>query len=720
MTSTFGSRGPGSRGPSGDPLVGRVLDGRYQITERLARGGMATVYRGVDTRLTRTVAVKIMHVGLGDDVEFARKFDREARAAARLSHPNVVSVFDQGADAVDGHVVRPYIVMEYVEGETLRDVVNAHAPLDPLAALDLLEPVVSALAAAHDAGLVHRDVKPENVLLGARGKVKVADFGLAKAISSQTQTATQGLLIGTVSYLPPELVTTGVADARSDVYSAGVVLFELLTGRKPHSGDTPIQVAYAHVHHDVPPPSTLAPYGTIPPYLDALVARATARDPALRPPDGRVLLTQVRRVRAALREGLRDDPELTQDLTPTAPVVEDTLAQDTASAQTQVVGDRADLEATQHIGAASGPSFARPREERTDPHPFGAGAYGAAAQGATAYQPVHPTFRDAPPPVVPGHDPRVRLPRTEHSERIARRREHEARRRRRGWLVLILVLLLTTAAAVTGWYLTEGRFTSAPALTTLSRADAGAVAERADVAVDFTDGWSETVPAGEVVSTEPTAGARVRKGSHIEAVVSRGPERFAMPTVVGLTQDAATTALAAVHLKPGKVTNRWSDTVAKGVVLDAGQDPGASLKRDAAVSLVVSGGPKPIELDDWTGKDADKAVAAMKKASLDVTVTEQNSDEVPSGDVISQDPPTGSLTKGDEVSLVTSKGPVLVTVPNVRAMGVSAARDALTEAGFKVKTTKASGYLGLGYVFSASPGGGDKAPKGSTVTLSLI
>ncbi|MGI3780830.1 MAG: protein kinase domain-containing protein, partial [Janthinobacterium lividum] len=146
MTGTFGSRGPGTRGPTGDPLVGRVLDGRYEITERLARGGMATVYRGIDTRLTRTVAVKIMHVGLGDDLEFARKFDHEARAAARLSHPNVVSVFDQGADAVDGNVLRPYIVMEYVEGQTLRDVINAQAPLEPVAALDLLEPVVSALA----------------------------------------------------------------------------------------------------------------------------------------------------------------------------------------------------------------------------------------------------------------------------------------------------------------------------------------------------------------------------------------------------------------------------------------------------------------------------------------------------------------------------------------------------------------------------------------------
>ena len=184
-------------------------------------GAAATVYRAVDTRLTRTVAVKVMHVGLGDDAEFARKFDREARAAARLAHPNVVAVFDQGSDLIEGHSSRPYIVMEHVDGYTLRDVINREAPMLPLRALEVIEPVLAALAAAHDAGLVHRDVKPENVLISDRGQIKVADFGLAKAISSQTSTATQGLLIGTVSYLPPELVVSGQADARSDVYSTG-------------------------------------------------------------------------------------------------------------------------------------------------------------------------------------------------------------------------------------------------------------------------------------------------------------------------------------------------------------------------------------------------------------------------------------------------------------------------------------------------------------------
>ena len=322
-----------------DHLVGQVLDGRYQITRRLARGGRATVYQAVDTRLTRTVAVKVMHVGLGDDAEFARKFDREARAAARLSHPNVVSVFDQGQAVLDGHTVRPYIVMEYIEGPTLRDVIVREAPMAPARALEVIEPVLAALAAAHDAGLVHRDVKPENVLISDRGQIKVADFGLAKAVSSQTSTATQGLLIGTVSYLPPELVVSGRADARSDVYSAGVVLFELLTGRKPHTGETPIQVAYAHVHNDVPPPSTVHRSGGIPPYLDALVTGATARDSAARPHDARVLLTQVRRVRAALHEGVTDDPELTQDL----------------SAMRTDPLDLADVELTQQVSPAGPP-----------------------------------------------------------------------------------------------------------------------------------------------------------------------------------------------------------------------------------------------------------------------------------------------------------------------------------------------------------------------------
>src|SRR4051794_18471618 len=269
---------------------------------------MATVYEATDLRLDRTVAVKVMHPGLGDD-EFAARFVSEARAAARLSHPNVVSVFDQGND--DGTV---FLAMELIPGHTLRDTIGKEAPLSPARALALLEPVVSALANAHRAGLIHRDVKPENVLIADDGRVKVADFGLAKAMSATTQHTATGVLIGTVSYVAPELVVEGRSDARADVYAVGVILYELLTGTKPHAGETPIQVAYKHVHEDVPPPSRLVP--GIPDYVDALVARATARDREQRPSDAGVLLHHLRRVNQAVTSGVRSDQELVEDLAP--------------------------------------------------------------------------------------------------------------------------------------------------------------------------------------------------------------------------------------------------------------------------------------------------------------------------------------------------------------------------------------------------------------------
>ena len=308
-------------GTGTDRLVGDVLDGRYEVLQRLARGGMATVYRACDRRLERIVAIKVMHEGLGDDADFVAKFDREARSAARLSDKSVVSIFDQGHDHG-----RPYIVMEFVEGSTLRSVITREAPISPLRAVQLIEPVAAALAAAHESGLVHRDVKPVNVLISNRGAVKVADFGLARVMTNQTSTHTQGLLIGTVSYLPPELLTTGRAQPWSDVYSTGIMLFEMLTGAKPYTGDAPITVAYRHVNEDVPLPSEVlaskhpgrARRDPVPDYLDALVAACTRRNPQARPADGRELLRRVRAVKRALERGVRSDDALATMVFPAA------------------------------------------------------------------------------------------------------------------------------------------------------------------------------------------------------------------------------------------------------------------------------------------------------------------------------------------------------------------------------------------------------------------
>ena len=675
----------------GDPLVGQLLDGRYRITHRLARGGMATVYVATDIRLTRTVAVKVMHVGLGDDAEFARKFDHEARSAARLSHPNVVSVFDQGHD--DG---RPYIVMEYVEGRTLRDVLNHEAPLPPDRALEIFEPVLGALAAAHEAGLVHRDVKPENVLITDRGQVKVVDFGLAKAISAQTSTATQGLLIGTVSYLPPELVLSGRAGPRSDVYSAGVVLFEMLTGRKPHVGDTPIQVAYAHVHNDVPPPSQFRTAAPIPPYLDALVSGATARNPDARPHDGKVLLSQVRRVKAALREGLTDDPELTQDLS---------VLQRSDLTAALPPGVDPSVEITQLVPPTATAPVSPPRIVHQ--------------RGLTPTSP--PTFRDAPPPATPQVSSPGSAGRFLSGERLADRREKEARRRRRGWLIVLLVLMLTTIAALTGWYLTEGRFTATPSLSTLPRAEAATVAQNEGLQVSFVDEFSETVASGLVIDTDPVPGTKVPDGGTITATLSKGPERFAMPKVVGESQAAATGAISDASLRIGEVSRTFHESAAKGMVLDASYAPGTRLKAGSRVDLTVSKGPKPIKITGYRGESAEEAKAALTRAGFQVKITTANSDQTAKGLVISQSPAKGTGVKGDTITLKQSLGPVMVTIPNVRSMGVEAAEKVMADAGFKTKVQAvAVNYIGVGYVVYSKPGARSEAPKGSTITLYVV
>ncbi|MGW5684674.1 Stk1 family PASTA domain-containing Ser/Thr kinase [Nonomuraea sp. NPDC003754] len=265
-----------------DPLVGRLLDGRYRIESRIARGGMATVYLALDIRLDRTVALKVMHRTLAEDPAFVRRFIGEAKSVASLSHPNVVHVFDQGTD---GDVV--YLSMEYVPGKTLRDVLRSRGRLPAREALEIMIPVLAALGAAHQQGMVHRDMKPENVLLTDDGRVKVVDFGLARAIEATNQTRT-GVMIGTIGYMSPEQVTTGGADVRSDVYAAGIMLFELVTGRQPYDGETPMSIAYRHVHDTVPPPSSVVP--DVPPLIDTLVAQATARDPENRPADASAML----------------------------------------------------------------------------------------------------------------------------------------------------------------------------------------------------------------------------------------------------------------------------------------------------------------------------------------------------------------------------------------------------------------------------------------------
>ncbi len=638
-----------------DRLVGRVLDGRYRVGARVAKGGMATVYKALDMRLDRTVALKVMHDGLGDDAQFARRFVAEARAAARLSHQNVVAVFDQGDD--DGTL---FLAMEYVPGRTLRDVIREQAPLSPARALDLLAPILSALSAAHDAGIVHRDIKPENVLISDNGVVKVADFGLARAVSTTGNTATQGLLMGTVSYLAPELVTDGSADARSDVYSSGILLYEMLTGNKPHSGDTPIQVAYAHVHADVPAPSVEQP--SIPPYVDALVQRATARERDLRPADARVLSRQVRRVRSALEEGLPDDPELTGDLT--IPIQQ--IRQDS--------------------GYDDGYTRGAPEDD------------GQVLRHDTIVVPVEQGR--------PTGAPRVQAP---------------PQRRGRGLIALILILAAAIGIGTAAWYYGIHRYTATPTLVNMAPAVAAAEAEKLGLRTTLANqDFSEDVPTGEVMATDPAAGDRIRKNGEIGLTVSKGPERYRIPQLAGLEFEAAKRALDPIKLITGQVNEQYNETVPTGRVIAFSPRFDTVVKPGTAVNFAVSKGKKPIGVTDQTGKSYRDANRALRKLGFVVGRTDQYDEKVAEGLVISQTPNSGTLFAKDKVQLVVSKGPPLVAVPNVKRKSTADAQRILTEAGFTVKVEKAPFNLGLNIVAAQNPGAGKKVKPGSEIVITVL
>ncbi|HXR44290.1 MAG TPA: Stk1 family PASTA domain-containing Ser/Thr kinase, partial [Pseudolysinimonas sp.] len=338
-----------------DPMIGRLIDGRYQVRSRIARGGMATVYLATDLRLERRVAVKVMHGHLADDSQFKQRFIQEARSAARLAHPNVVNVFDQGQDAESA-----YLVMEYLPGITLRDLLQEYGSLTPQQTIDITEAVLSGLAAAHKAGIVHRDLKPENVLLADDGRIKIGDFGLARAASANT--ATGAALLGTIAYLSPELVTRGVADTRSDIYAVGIMIYEMLTGEQPFKGEQPMQIAYQHANESVPAPSSKNP--KVPNSLDELVLWSTERDPDRRPRDARELLEQLRVVESELPSATAPQRTMVLPSAVAPPVA--APPRPMADAETQVIGRRAPMAApTGVVPATAGTgAVAAPRRRR--------------------------------------------------------------------------------------------------------------------------------------------------------------------------------------------------------------------------------------------------------------------------------------------------------------------------------------------------------------------
>jgi serine/threonine-protein kinase len=630
-----------------DPLVGRVLEGRYAVQSRIARGGMATVYLAIDQRLDREVALKVMHADLAQDEEFLRRFIREARSAARLSHPGVVAVYDQGEDAGSW-----FLVMEHVPGHTLRDLLNERGRLTPREALALLDPVLDALGAAHWNGIIHRDMKPENVLLADDGRVKVADFGLARAVTTATTNQDSKVLLGTVAYLAPEQVERGVADARSDVYAVGIMLFEMLTGRKPFAGDTPIQVAYQHVHSDVPAPSTFAP--GIAPALDLLVSQATSRDPDARPADASELLVNARRTRAGL--------------TP----------------------DELDGATTVPLSAATG--------ETTVMVPT-AGAF-AVPQAPPTQEPTGVLDLSGPPPPA---------------SRAAARRSHGGRN------AAIMVLILALVLGIAGWYVGAGPGSKIPTPNVLGKtaAEAGRLLQAKGLTGKVDQVFSDSVPAGRVAATNPAPGKAVSKHGTVVLDVSKGPERYPVPAIVGKKTADAESAIASSHLAVGNIQTMYDDKTKRGYVISTDPATGTQLAPGTRVNLVVSNGPAPVQLADCSGQPLDQATHALTSDVHKAKTTEKFNDTVPDGSIIAQSPGPGTVHRGDTISFVVSKGPPLVTVPDVTGMSVKDARKTLQRAGFKVEVHNVLGGF-FGTVRLQSPDGGKQAAKGSTVSITIV
>ena len=632
-------------------LIGEIIDGRYQLTRVVGSGGMATIYAAIDLRLDRQVAVKIMHSHLAQDEQFVSRFIREAKAAASLSHPNIVAVLDQGWNQGGSPCV--FIVMELIEGATLRDYLIEQGSLSPERALSIITPVASALAAAHKLGIVHRDIKPENILVSKEGRIKIADFGLARgALLGNTMTAESSVILGSVSYLSPEQVQRGVADARSDIYSLGIVLFEILTGQKPYQGEDPVQVAIKHVNERVPAPSTLKPGLSV--EIDQLVLSATDIDPDKRPRDAVVMLEKLRELSEKLDPRKRQ-LSLELDLPPLA---------------------------IKEVGKRDGAKRLRRDKDREVEIPKNQEAAVKKEKSSS-------------------------IAKKALSKRVKRNRQ--------------IAALIAIALGIGIWYVIVGPGSKVivPSLAGLTVKEA--TSELADLGLDLKverEEFSEDIPENRVINSSPAGGGRISPDGTVEVTISKGKERYIVPTLQGLKIEIAEGLISDNNLVVGEIIEEFSSEFPKGFIMRSSPAAGERIKRDSQVALYLSKGVEQVGVSSYQGKSGEQALNELTEAGFEVETKYVFSEDLPIGAVVSQIPSGGDIDKGSVITLTVSKGSQFVFIPNVFSLSEAKAIDTLKDLDLKVVVKKV-GNKKTKVVTNISPKVGDKVKRGSTVTITV-
>ncbi|WP_067699356.1 Stk1 family PASTA domain-containing Ser/Thr kinase [Nocardia jejuensis] len=666
-------------------MIGQMLEGRYRIDAPIARGGMSMVFRGVDIRLDRPVAIKVMDPKFASDPQFLTRFELEARAVAKLKHPSLVAVYDQG---VDGD--HPFLIMELVEGGTLRELLRERGPMPPHAVRAVAEPVLAAIGVAHAAGLVHRDIKPENVLISDSGEVKIADFGLVRAVA-EAKVTSDSVILGTAAYLSPEQVTSGNADSRSDVYSAGVLIFEMLTGRTPFTGDNSLSIALQRVEKDVPSPSRFI--SGVPPEIDELVAHATAREPSRRYADATDMARELRRIARDLQlpdyrvPAPKDSAEhlsATYKMTPAA------MAPARAHTPAARPAQYGATEMTTRI-PADPPTMQVPPHQNT--------------RVMTAARELPPGYAPAPPG-PPGHGPS-----DYRSEMI----ENRGKSRRTVLIWLGIVVTLAILLGVGGWWVGVGRYEAVPSIAGLTSEKAITALQDAGFETETRNKASDIIPVGNVVGTDPVAGTKVTKGSTVAVLVSSGKPKVPDITA-GQDVSSANKAIRDAGLTPvdgGEV----GSTAPKGTVAKLDPAPGTVLPAGANVKVFRSKGTAPVKIPDVRGKTEDEAKSVLQAAGITVTTTSTDFDsKIKSGQVIGTDPTAGTTIDTGTVVLIVNSA---VEVPNLLGSSVSSARAKLQAVGLQMTVQQlVDNDSSLVISQSTAPGGSVK--PGSTINVVAI